>query len=80
MTPKQLERMESAVNQIRREVDRWDVKMDKALAENNPEKYDKYDKRQDMALERLHGMETVLMILGYRVVGHVEGDWQVVKA
>jgi len=80
MTPKQLERMESAVNLIRREIDRMDEKMDRAQAEGNPEKYAKYDKRQDMALERLHGMETVLMILGYRVAQYADREWQVVKA
>ena len=72
--------MESAVNLIRREIDRMDEKMDRAQAEGNTEKYAKYDKRQDMALERLHGMETVLMILGYRVACPAEGEWKVVMA
>ena len=80
MTTNQKERIEYTLNVIRKEIDRMDDRMDKAEADGDKERYAKYDKRQDMALERLHGIETTLLILGYRVWQGKQGEpWRVVK-
>lgn len=80
MTAKQKERIEYSLNVIRREIDRWDAKMEKAEADGDKERYTKCDKRQDMALERLQGMQTTLLILGYRVwQGSDDEPWRVVE-
>ena len=80
MTKKQKERIEYTLNIIRKEIDRLDERMDKAEADGDTERYAKCDKRQDMALERLQGIQSTLLILGYRVwQGKQDEPWRVVE-
>ena len=80
MTKAQTERIEYVLNNLRKELDRLDAKMDKAEADGDEERYAKLDKRQDMALERLHGMQMVLFPLGYRVwQGKDDEPWRIVS-
>ena len=80
MTKAQKERIEYSLNIIRKDLDRYEQKMDKAEAEGDTKRFDKLNERLDMALERLQGMNTTLLILGYRVWQGKDGEpWRVVK-
>ena len=79
MTKNQKERIEYALNVIRKEIDRCDERMDKAEADGDKERFAKYDKRQDMALERFHGIQSTLLILGYRVWQGIDEPWRAIE-
>ena len=80
MTKAQKERIEYSLNIIRKDLDRYEAKMNKAEAEGDTKRFDKINERLDMALERLQGMNTTLLILGYRVWQGKDGEpWRVVK-
>ena len=80
MTKAQKERIEYSLNIIRKDLDRYETKMDKAESDGDTNRYAKINERLDMALERLQGMNTTLLILGYRVWQGKDGEpWRVVK-
>lgn len=80
MTKAQKERIEYSLNIIRKDLDRYETKMDKAELDGDTNRYAKINERLDMALERLQGMNTTLLILGYRVWQGKDGEpWRVVK-
>ena len=78
MTKFQKERIKQDLNFIRKSIDRYDEKMDKAEANGDMERYAELDKAKDMRLRELDGMTTVLKIMGYAVIqGKSEEPWYI---